>query len=107
MYSGDSEDFFIVTPNGNNFEPLNTLEIINYSKAFGCPSAEHLATTARNSNYRYGGSGLLDDNEFAKTTTLASDRSGNHLDRKWINALFIDGHAEGAKPDGTKTWNSF
>ena len=106
-YSGDSGGYFILTPSGNNFEPLNTLEIINDSKVFGCPSAGLLKTTARNSNYLYGGSGIMDDNTNATTTTLAIDQSGNHPNNLWINALFGDGHVEGSKPDGTKTWNSF
>ena len=107
MYSGDENGFFPITLSGNNFEPLNQLEIINDSKVFGCPYAEDLKTTARNSNYRYGGSGLRDDNTGATTTTLASDQSVNHPDNEWINALFVDGHVEGSKPDGKQTWNSF
>ncbi|MCJ8330799.1 MAG: DUF1559 domain-containing protein [Lentisphaeria bacterium] len=107
MYSGDANGYFPITPNGNNFEPLNTLEIINDSKVFGCPSVARSSSISRNADYRYGASGLLDDNEFAKMTTLGSDRSGNHPRNSWINAMFIDGHVEGSKPDGKRSWNSF
>ena len=114
MYSGDANGYFILTPSGNNFEPLNTLDILNDSKVFGCPSIvksdssnyADLATTARSSNYRYGGSGIRDDNTEATTTTLPTDRSGNHPANLWINVLFVDGHVEGSKPDGKRTWNS-
>ncbi|NQZ69233.1 MAG: type II secretion system protein [Lentisphaeria bacterium] len=111
MYSGDANGFFLLTNNNTtitdgNFEPLNTLEIINDSKVFGCPSASDLQTTARVSNYVYGGSGIRDDNTGATTTSLAIDSSGNHPENLWINSIFVDGHVEGSKPDGKRTWNS-
>ena len=106
MYSGDANGYFILTPNGNNFEPLNQMELLNDSKVFGCPSSIDIAITARSSTYRYGGSGIRDDNTEATTTTLATDRSGNHPANLWINVLFVDGHVEGSKPDGKRTWNS-
>lgn len=109
MYSGDHDGFFLLTPSGNNFEPLNAGAVMNMSnsRVYGCPSAEFMASTAANSNYRYCGSGLRDDNDHSSTITIAYDASGNHPENQWMNALFIDGHVEGAKPDGTKTWNTY
>ncbi|MCJ8330793.1 MAG: hypothetical protein HRT89_20040 [Lentisphaeria bacterium] len=106
MYSGDNDGFFPITPSGNNFEPLNRLELLADSKVYGCPFASTLATTARNSNYLYGGSGIRDDITEANTTTLAMDQSGNYPDNLWMHAIFVDGHVEGSKPDGKRTWNS-
>ena len=112
MYSGDWNGFFLTTDNsGNtdstgNFEPMNTNDYLSDSKVYGCPSATSLSTTAADANYGYGGSGKKDDDSSPTTTTLAEDLSGNHPDNEWMNALFVDGHTEGAKPDGTKTWNS-
>ena len=106
MYSGDHEGAFPLTPPGNSFEPLNTLDYLADSKVYGCPYATPLATTAADSNYRYVGSGVKDDDPNPVTTRLAYDRSGNHPHNKWMNALFVDGHTEGAEPDGSKTWNA-
>lgn len=50
------------------------------------------------SAYRYIGSGLKDDNAQATVTSLGYDRSGNHPNNEWLNALFIDGHVAGAPP---------
>ncbi len=107
MYSGENNGFFLTTPNGTNLEPLNTEGVLNDGKAFGCPSAETLMTTAAETNYQYGGSGLKDDNTHAVATTIVTDLSANHPLNLWMNALFIDGHVEGAKPDGTQPWNNY
>ena len=106
MYSGENSGFFIITAGGTNFEPLNTEGILNDGKVYGCPSATTLMTTAARANYDYDGSGLKDDEAAATTTSVAVDTSGNHPENQWMNALFVDGHVEGSKPDGTKTWNS-
>jgi prepilin-type processing-associated H-X9-DG protein len=109
MYSGDYAGYFPVeTERGSvNFEPLNTLDVLDDGKVYACPSASQSLTLARNSNYRYRGSGYLDDDNFATSITIAYDISGNHPENQWMNALFMDGHAEGAKPDGRKRggWN--
>ena len=113
MYSGENSGFFIIPANSStkamngNLEPLNTETILNDGKVYGCPSANSLKTTGRVSNYNYGGSGIKDDNSSPTQTTIARDMSGNHPDNGWMNALFVDGHVEGSKPDGTKTWNTF
>ena len=107
MYSGENSGFFLITPLGVNFEPLNTGSILNDGKVYGCPSATVLYTTAKLTNYNYRGSGLKDDNATATATSVAFDVSGNHPENQWMNALFVDGHVEGAKPDGTKTWNTY
>ena len=106
MYSGENSGFFIITENEVNMEPLNTEGILNDGKVFGCPSATTLQTTARTTNYEYGGSGVKDDNADPTRTTIACDESANHPDNQWMNALFVDGHVEGARPDGTKSWNT-
>ena len=109
MYSGDNGGFFLVEPTvgAADFEPLNVQDVLDDGKVYACPSASQSLTLASNTNYRYRGSGLTDDNEFATATTLAYDASGNHPDNQWMNALFIDGHAEGAKPDGRKLPNGW
>jgi prepilin-type processing-associated H-X9-DG protein len=55
-------------------------------------------TLGRDAAYRYIGSGLKDDNKTATAVSLAYDQSGNHPNNEWCNALFVDGHVEGAKP---------
>ena len=107
MYSGENSGYFVLPANGSNFEPLNTETILNDGKVYGCPSADNLMTTARRSNYDYGGSGIKDDNALPTSTTIARDQSGNHPDNQWMNALFVDGHVEGSKPDGSKVWNTY
>jgi len=109
MYSGDNGGFFTVdsVQTTVNFEPLNTQDVLDDGKVYACPSASTSLTLASNSNYRYRGSGLKDDNDSATATTLAYDASGNHPDNQWMNALFIDGHSEGAKPDGNKQPNQW
>ncbi len=107
MYSGENSGFFLLTPNGTNYEPLNSGQMLNDGKVYGCPSALVLRTTAAVTNYQYRGSGLKDDNASATAVSLGYDASGNHPENQWMNALFIDGHVEGAKPDGTKTWNTY
>ena len=113
MYSGENSGFFIITAStaaagtDGNFEPLNTETILNDGKVYGCPSAGVLRTTAKVSNYNYGGSGLKDDNSSPTSVTIARDASGNHPDNGWMNALFVDGHVEGSKPDSAKTWNTY
>jgi prepilin-type N-terminal cleavage/methylation domain-containing protein/prepilin-type processing-associated H-X9-DG protein len=109
MYSGDNGGFLpVLTARGtNHFEPLNIQDVSDDGKSYACPSASQSLTMARNSNYRYRGSGYKDDDEFATSITIAYDRSGNHPDNQWMNALFLDGHAEGAKPDGNKQPNGW
>jgi prepilin-type N-terminal cleavage/methylation domain-containing protein/prepilin-type processing-associated H-X9-DG protein len=107
MYSGDNSGFFLITQKGTNFEPLNTGQVLNDGKVYGCPSAVKLESTAAQSNYGYIGSGIKDDNASATATTVSYDVSGNHPENQWMNALFVDGHVEGAKPDGSKTWNTY
>ncbi len=106
MYSGENSGFF-PNPNGpgNNLEPLNTDGILTDGKIYGCPSATIGKTMCRDSSYRYVGSGLKDDNKKAQATWLLYDSSGNHPANQWMNCLFIDGHVEGTRPDGSKTWN--
>jgi prepilin-type N-terminal cleavage/methylation domain-containing protein/prepilin-type processing-associated H-X9-DG protein len=109
MYSGDNSGFF-VQANGNsatqtNFEPLNSQQVLNNGKVYGCPSANILRSLASVSNYVYRGSGLKDDNTSATSITLAYDQSGNHPANLWMNALFVDGHVAGAKPDNSQKWN--
>ena len=113
MYSGENSGFFVIPANTSalgdfgNFEPLNNETILNDGKVYGCPSANTLSTTAASANYNYGGSGLKDDNSSPTSVTVARDMSGNHPESQWMNALFVDGHVEGSKPDGTKTWNTY
>ncbi len=107
MYSDENGGFFLTTPTGTNMEPLNTESLLNDGKVFGCPSVNSIGTTAAATNYDYGGSGIKDDNTRPTKTTLVRDESGNHPDNQWMNALFVDGHVEGSKPDGTKTWNTY
>ena len=107
MYSGENSGYFMITPPGNNFEPLNTGSILNDGKIYGCPSATVLATVASRSNYRYVGSGLSDSEPLAPIARVAYDTSGNHPDNRWMNCLFVDGHVEGAKPDDSKDWNTY
>ena len=104
---GEDAEYFIPTSAGDNFEPLNTLDILNDGKVYGCPSTPQPAVTARRTDYFYGGSGLRSDHPKATTTSIARDKSGNHPDNKWMNVLFVDGHVEGAKPDGSKGWNAY
>ncbi len=108
MYSGENSGFFVQANENDwdraNFEPLNTEQVLNDGKVYGCPSANELKTTARLSNYGYSGSGVKDDNTSATAVTIAFDSTNNHPDHQWVNGLFIDGHVEGAKPD-SKDWN--
>ena len=106
MYSGDNSGFFIqANANGSNFEPLNSTQILNNGKVYGCPSAPNMMSMAWNSNYTYKGSGMKDDNTSATAISVAYDKSSNHPGNLWMNALFVDGHVGGAKPDGTQKWN--
>jgi len=117
MYSGDNGGAFPVESRrgANDFEPLNTLDVLDDGKVYACPSTAQSLTLARNSNYRYRGSGFEDTDDPAmpdepmtySRITIAYDASGNHPDNQWMNALFIDGHAEGAKPDGKKEPNGW
>jgi len=100
MYSGDFDGFF---PNRqgnttNNFDPLVSQNYVQDGKVWACPSRTTVLTIGNNSAYRYIGSGLKDDNATATGVTLAFDASNNHPSNEWANALFIDGHVEGAKP---------
>lgn len=106
MYANDSGGTFPITDagHGNNFEPLNTENYLEDSKIYGCPSTTTTATLASASSYTYNGIGLSDNNSSADAVTLAVDSAGNHGD-EWMNALFLDGHVEGALLDGTKGWN--
>ena len=74
------------------------------SKVYGCPSSNSLATVATYSNYCFFGSGLRDDNTDSTQISLVFDGAdttgtGNHPKNEWMNALFIDGHVGGGKPD--------
>ena len=114
MYSGDNGGYF---PNLNsrglgsgaacfgNWQPLGSMQYMaDYdNKVWSCPSADLEKSDADCSNYRYIGSGLKDDNDSATLVSLGYDASGNHPENAWMNALFIDGHVEGAEPDGSKT----
>ena len=77
-----------------------------------------MRSTAADSNFIYAGAGLRLELDKADSTRLAYDENGNHpptrkwyglrADKpKWINCLFVDGHVEGAAPDGSKTWNAY
>ncbi len=102
MYSGDNNGFFPnLYPNedNSNFEPLNTETYLNDGLVWDCTSSDTTGTTAADSNYLYFGSGLKDDNTRATQVSIASDKSGNHPDNAWVNALFIDGHTAGGKPE--------
>ncbi len=107
-YSGDYGGTFLPIPEGNSFELLNeehSNDLPN-SKVYGCPSSPRLATLASQSNYWYVGSGIRDDVKNAKTVVLSYDMFGNHpTNNAWMNVLFVDGHVEGAKPDGKLGWN--
>ena len=120
IYSDANNHFFPnLNPNGgSNFEPLNTGGILHNSRVYACPMACVERTMAADTNYLYFGSGLKDDQENAAGIRLAYDQSGNHPEiRKWlglavdepewINVLFADANVEGAKPDGSKTWNKY
>ena len=99
MYSGEFDGFFPNdTANGTNFNLLNQNGYLADGKVYGCPSQTNLRTTADVSNYRYIGSGLKDDNDDPTVNSVAYDQSGNHPGNAWMNVLFIDGHAAGAKP---------
>jgi prepilin-type processing-associated H-X9-DG protein len=114
MYSGDYGGYF---PNLNsrglgsgvalfgNWQPLGSMQYIadHDNKVWTCPSVTIEKSDADCGNYRYIGSGLKDDNDSATLVSLGYDASGNHAKNAWMNALFIDGHVEGAKPDGSKT----
>ena len=100
MYSGDFDGFFgnmNTNDDNNNFEPLVKEKYMQDGKVWACPSRTEVLTTGNNSAYKYIGSGLKDDNATATATSLAYDESGNHPSNEWVNALFIDGHVEGAK----------
>ena len=108
MYAYDNDGYFpSLNGPGNNFEPLNTDGVLTDGKVFVCPSASVSLTLARNSNYWYVGSGLKDDAPDATSTRLAYDISGNHPGNQWMNCVFVDNSVEGAKPDGSKTWNKY
>lgn len=103
MYSGDYDGYFPgAHPNGSpSFEPLTKKNYIQDGKVWACPSRSMVLTLASNSAYVYIGSGLMDDNKNAKSVSLAYDQYGNHPRNGWMNVLFIDGHAAGAKPGST------
>ena len=109
MYSGDNSGFFSFgsgNTTGRNWENVGSENYISADgKVWACPSATDQRTTAANSNFLYVGSGRKDDNDSATFSTLGHDYSGNHPNNQWLNALFIDGHVEGSKPNGDKGWN--
>ena len=106
QYAIDFDGFFPnINGHGVNFEPLNQEDYLPNSRVYGCPSSFNLQSTAAEASFLYNGSGLRDTNERSTEITLATDYSGNHPDEAWMNALFVDSHVEGAKPDGTKGWN--
>ena len=117
MYSGDSAHYFMSinrwgygdlgTPRTGNWQPLGKCQYIadTDSYVWACLSTSMPRSDCDASNYLYYGSGLQDDSDVATTTVIGFDASGNHPDDCWTSVLFIDGHAEGARPDGTKGWN--
>ena len=117
MYSGDYAGYLMnvnpwgygdtANPRTGNWQPLGVIQYTadTDSKVWTCPSVTNDRSDCDSSNYQYYGSGLKDDNEAAMSTVIGFDASGNHPDDQWMNALFMDGHVEGAKPDGTKGWN--
>lgn len=108
MYSGDNLGYFPTTaPNwGNDFGNVASKgHIAPEGKVWACPSATVKRTHVYDSNYIYIGSGIKDSNTKATGTTIAFDASGNHPGNAWMNAVFIDGHVEGSRPDGSKGWN--
>ena len=105
---GDTGGYFPNTVSnwGNSFGNLASEGYISSDgKVWACPSTLTPRTSVNNSTYIYLGSGLLDDNDTATGQSIAFDASGNHPGNAWMNAVFIDGHVEGAKPDGGKVWN--
>ncbi len=109
-YSDQYDSWFpAVQPPGRNFEPLNELGFLSNGQVYGCPSLWRTrrgrARAANPSDYWYAGSGLRSDTD--KTRRLAFDASGNHPDNAWMNCLFVDGRVEGARPDGSRTWNVY
>ncbi len=108
MYSAENRGCFPkLNPPGNNFEPLNTAGILINGEVYACPSAAPRLTYAANSNYWYAGAGLKEDAPAPASMRLAYDISGNHPGNQWMNCLFLDGHVEGARPDGRQTWNKY
>jgi len=108
MYSGDNGGYFpnTVARGVNQFGNVSSEGYITSDgKIWACPSAAIQRTTIRNSNYIYIGSGIKDDNDMATGVTVSHDASGNHPGNAWMNAMFIDGHVEGSRPDGSKVWN--
>ncbi|MFT5128591.1 MAG: prepilin-type processing-associated H-X9-DG protein [Rhodothermales bacterium] len=106
MYSGEFDGYFPNnTANGTNFNLLNKNGYLTDGKVYGCPSKRKLRTTANASNYRYIGSGLSDDKDEPMINSIAYDGSGNHPGNAWMNVLFIDGHASGAKPGTSGFFN--
>lgn len=108
MYSGDNKGHFPTAPNGGvDFGVLADAGYITPSgKVWACPSARAQGLSVHNSNYIYVGSGLnWEDNDNAPNTVIVFEASGNHPGNSWMNALFMDGHVEGARPDGSKGWN--
>lgn len=99
MYSGEFDGFFPNDePNQTNLNLLNYNGYLSNGKVYGCPSQTDLRTMAIVSNYYYVGSGLKDDNDDPTVNSMSYDASGNHPGNAWMNVLFIDGHAAGAKP---------
>ena len=87
-----------------NWQPLGSLQYLadQDNKVWACPHVAIAKSDADCSNYRYIGSGLKDDNDAAALVTIGYDASGNHPENAWMYALFLDGHAEGARPDGSQ-----
>jgi prepilin-type processing-associated H-X9-DG protein len=111
MYTGEFGGYF---PNVNrhdlgsapdhfgNWQPIDTAKImLSPNMVWACPSAMFPSPAIELSNYRYIGSGLKDDNHHPQVVSLGYDASGNHPQNAWMNALFIDGHVDGARPDGS------
>ena len=118
MYSGDYAGFFMNVnprnyghdqhPRTGNWQPLGVIQYVadTDSKVWSCPSITQDRSDCDSSNYQYIGSGLKDDNELAVAVAMGFDASGNHPENQWMNALFLDGHVEGAKPNGKLGWNN-
>jgi len=107
MYAVDNDGTLPTTANGGvDFGTVADAGYITPSgKVWACPSAWQQGLSVHNSNYTYVGSGLKVSNPNAPNVVIAYEASGNHPGNSWMNALFIDGHVEGARPDGSKGWN--
>ena len=84
-----------------SFTLLVTGNYVEDSKVYGCPSNPSLISTAADTQYKGRTDTQITDIDPAPTTTtLAKDKTNNHLDSSgtavaWENILFVDGHVRG------------